>query len=230
MKHVYVAIPVEPFEPFAQSPPSRRTEPTVDTAHPTRHDHGARDNRLKNSDKETVSCHLPDGGPLRRQHKVPCFGAGSLLGISFSVLGFYVQETFHFASIFGYSLAWSCLTSVASYGFFVAISSSLSSSSNDEDRYSQEQVRSMEYCFALGVFLGFCTTCTVTDVLLGMPAKNILLTVAVAVAWALVMAACGGGNNDNTEEEAEGENEDVGDDLARVFIPQKETRLPLIIV
>jgi hypothetical protein len=210
MKHVYVAIPVEVFEPQVAE---------------ARHGRDARDHEPTRVAKESG-----DGGRWHR-HQVACFGAGSLLGIGFSVLGFRVQETFHFASIFGYSLAWSCFTSIASYGIFTALLSCLPSSSslpNANASTSQDRrVRSMEYSFALGVFLGFCAACTVTDVLLGMPLKNILLTVTVAAAWALVMAYFGGANN-----ESEDDNEcfDGGDELVRVVVPQKGTRLPLVIV
>jgi hypothetical protein len=44
-----------------------------------------------------------------------------------------------------------------------------------------------EYHVALGVFLGFCVACTVTDYIYGMSYGNILVTVVIAIMWACLM-------------------------------------------
>ena len=60
----------------------------------------------------------------------------------------------------------------------------------------------LEYYFALGVFLGFCLACTVTDCLLGMPLRSIVVTVTVAITWALLMVYCGSAEYDDEEVES----------------------------
>jgi len=50
--------------------------------------------------------------------KAGCFAVGALLGIAFSVAGFYLQEVYHFRHILWYSLCWSCLTSASAYVAF----------------------------------------------------------------------------------------------------------------
>jgi hypothetical protein len=63
----------------------------------------------------------------------------------------------------------------------------------EADMHQNEQVVmsfQTEYAFAIGVFLGFCASCTVTDVLYGISLQCVVLTVVVAVAWASLMLYC----------------------------------------
>lgn len=120
-----------------------------------------------------------------------CFFVGSLIGIISSMTGFLLQQHFQFESILAFALTWSCVTSVTSYllfyGFFFT-----------EAELHINSPSSLEYYFALGVFLGFCVCCTGTDVLIGMPAQSILLTVMVGILWALLMMYCAGHNASRT--------------------------------
>jgi hypothetical protein len=221
-KHVYVAIPIDVM--LREHLPLT-TEPSSSWQH--------------HPERQPPSAAAGPGA----SHPFAYFAVGSLLGILFSAAGFWIQEAFRFANIFWYSLAWSCLTSVASYAIFYGWtvccpSSSSSVAAAAESAAGPTSSRSTtvksEYHFALGVFLGFCLACIVTDVLLRMPLKSILMTVAIAVAWAGVMAYCGTLEDDDGVDE---EGEDAIED-GRVARPtaallqgeRKGTVLPLVIV
>lgn len=113
--------------------------------------------------------------------KALCFVIGSLLGIVFSMTGFYIQEQYQFQHILYYSLSWSCFTSAFAYiAFFFWM----------YDENDEKKLEVTEFYFALGVFLGFCGACTTTDIVLGMPWQSIVVTVLVALCWAMLMAYC----------------------------------------
>jgi len=133
------------------------------------------------------------------------FGAiGAMLGVMFSLTGFFVQETFKFERILWYSLGWSCLTSFTSYLLYCGLMTIQPEEVGTEDVDPEQQQRQhsdsgpeehedeedLEYSFALGVFAGFCFACTCTDLVLGMPMRSILGTVAVALLWAALMTRC----------------------------------------
>lgn len=122
--------------------------------------------------------------------KALCFLGGSVLGMIFSIAGFYIQEHFQFEQILWYSLVWSCFTSASAYlAFYFWMMG------NSEDSEDERRLEVTEYYFALGVFLGFCGSCTATDVVLGMPWQSIMVTVIVAICWALLMAYCAGSDD-----------------------------------
>lgn len=153
---------------------------------------------------------------IRRPSSKFYFLVGSVIGIGFSVLGFYVQDTFQFESIHWYSLGWSCFTSLAAYLMFYCC---MREKSEMSEAPLNRQVLSLEYFFALGVFLGFCVACTAIDILLGMPVRSIVLTVTVAIMWALLMAYCGSVDGDDED--------DVDNTITK---PCTGTLLPIMIV
>lgn len=79
-----------------------------------------------------------------------------------------------------FALLWSGSTGITSYLSFTALHKvCLATPSLNQEH--------LEYFFALGVFAGFCTACTITDVRYGLPLSSILMTFVVACAWALLM-------------------------------------------
>jgi hypothetical protein len=100
-----------------------------------------------------------------------------------------------------FSLAWSSLTSIAAYLFF-GIFWSIVLYMNQESVHFNElssdafMVDVLEYHYALGVFLGFCLACTVTDVLHGMPWFSVLSTLGIALLWAKLMMWFASKNSD----------------------------------
>ena len=128
--------------------------------------------------------------------RVLTFLGGMILGCVFSVMGF--NELFsNYRDVLGkkvvlFSLAWSSLTSVAAYLFFGIFWSAVlyfhqESVHFDELSSDAFMVDVLEYHYALGVFLGFCLACTVTDVLHGMPWFSVLSTLFIALLWAKLM-------------------------------------------
>jgi hypothetical protein len=222
-KHVYVAIPIDvmlrehlPLTADSSSSSSSRQQDGVADDSPVEHQR--------------------QPSPSR---PFAYFAVGAVLGILFSVVGFYLQETFRFANIFWYSLAWSCLTSVASYALFYGWTVFCDGSRRRQSHPGSNAAATtsasvkLEYHFALGVFLGFCLACIVTDVFLQMPLKSILMTIAIAVAWAGVMAYCGSLEGDDDDEPCDADNN--GHVLARptaaIFRGERKgTVLPLVIV
>ena len=126
------------------------------------------------------------------------FGIGALLGIAFSVVGFhlllneYSLASWSRTQVVLFALAWSSVTGLASYTMFSAT------------HYHVLQTPSslwerLEYCFALGVFLGFCMACTVTDIQFGLPMSSVFLTLAVAIVWTVFMMAFAASSPDQVE-------------------------------
>jgi hypothetical protein len=137
-----------------------------------------------------------EGDLPRRMIRVLTFLGGMILGVCFSIMGF--NELFHnYRDVSGkkvvlFSLAWSSLTSIAAYlffGIFWSIVLYLKQESVHFTELSSDafMVDVLEYHYALGVFLGFCLACTVTDVLHGMPWFSVLSTLAIALLWAKLM-------------------------------------------
>jgi hypothetical protein len=140
--------------------------------------------------------------------KVLNFLTGLCVGVMFSCAGFAVLiqhwHTMGHKDVMLFSIVWSSVTSVAAYllfsllyigtcSYFGPTTSSCRSNltlavSNALE--SERTISMLEYCFAVGVFLGFCGACTWTDVAYGMPASSILLTVVVATVWATLMVYC----------------------------------------
>lgn len=127
---------------------------------------------------------------------------GSLIGVASAVAGLYLLNgglDFPSCHVFLFALVWSSITAATAYGVFaivIQLQSSYFQSSNDNSIIDDEAAQSQpadpltEYNFALGVFVGFCSTCTVHDALSGVPYISILCTAGVAVAWAVFMAIC----------------------------------------
>jgi hypothetical protein len=141
---------------------------------------------------------------------------GCVLGVSFSVSGFYLLVT-HWPimtswSVLSYSLVWSSATSAAAYilfglawsicgiekrsGRLVNANDDDSDSDDEEDDteendiYIDRMAHQAEYYFAMGVFIGFCGASTVTDIMFGMSWFNIAVTVVIALVWASIMMHC----------------------------------------
>lgn len=154
-------------------------------------------------------------------HKAANFFLGVLIGMGFSVLGFHAlmhQFTLGLWSrtqVVLFALAWSTITGVSAYSIFAtAHYYVLCTPGAFWER--------LEYYFALGVFLGFCAACTVTDVRFGLPMSSILLTLAVAIVWTMLMMAFAA----NTGSDEEPEHGVVKSRRRR----QKGTVLPLVMV
>ncbi|KAL7558328.1 hypothetical protein ACA910_019358 [Epithemia clementina (nom. ined.)] len=78
-----------------------------------------------------------------------------------------------------FGMAWSCLKSI--YRDMPKVYASL-----DEEDFQSN----MQFYYVLGVFMGFCSVCTINDIVYGIPWTGIALTVAVTVVWTLVVAWC----------------------------------------
>jgi hypothetical protein len=139
------------------------------------------------------------------------FLTGICVGVVFSCLGFNVLiQHWHNmgqTDVMLFSVMWSSVTSVAAYLLFSALYAATSCfcGRNSTTMESTKTVSILEYCFAVGVFLGFCGACTWTDVAYGMPTESILLTVAVAALWACLMIYCAFASAPSEEEEEEEE-------------------------
>jgi hypothetical protein len=170
-------------------------------------------------EKTTTRADLPRG-----MIRVLTFLGGMILGVCFSIMGF--NELFHnYRDVSGkkvvlFSLAWSSLTSIAAYLFF-GIFWSIVLYMNQESIHFNElssdtfMVDVLEYHYALGVFLGFCLACTVTDVLHGMPWFSVLSTLGIALLWAKLMMWFASKNSSA---------------CAKAQMKQKGTTLPLMMV
>ena len=119
-----------------------------------------------------------------------CFGVvAALLGLLWLVSGSpaAVLGNHHEKSslgIFCFALAWSSATAITAYAVFTLI---LRCFGDDKDAEEQESEPQAEYNFALGVFAGFCATCTVHDAAHGVPLTSLLLTAGIAAFWGLLM-------------------------------------------
>lgn len=118
------------------------------------------------------------------------FVFGATLGIVFSGVGFYVHQVLVKESLFLFAISWSIFTSSSAYLLFHATAHL--SGEVDEPDLSDDDWQAAEYYYALGVFLGFCLTCTAVDIVIGMPLVSIGLTLVVAVVWSGVMMKCAG--------------------------------------
>ncbi|KAL7558326.1 hypothetical protein ACA910_019356 [Epithemia clementina (nom. ined.)] len=131
-----------------------------------------------------------------RDFRVTPFLSGASIGVLFSVLGFRILLAYQgdnsYKNIFLFALIWSTVTSTAAYAVFgMAWSYMMSVYSEIPQVYAslvdEDFLADMEYYFALGVFIGFCAACTVSDIIYGLPWTGVMLTVAVAFLWTLVM-------------------------------------------
>jgi hypothetical protein len=143
--------------------------------------------------------------------KILNFLMGLCTGVLFSCAGFVVLvhhwHNMDQTDIILFSVIWSSVTSIAAYVLFSLLYIGTccyfgSNSSCSASLESQQTISILEYCFAVGVFLGFCGACTWTDVAYGMPASSVFLTVVVASLWACLMVYCAmatSGNNSDDE-------------------------------
>ena len=130
------------------------------------------------------------------EHRTAPFLSGSLIGVIFSLLGFRILLTHQgsgtYMNIFLFALIWSTVTSTVAYFVFGSVWSYLMDKYRDipllYNSFTDEDfLADMEYYFALGVFIGFCAACTVSDIIYGLPWTGVILTVLVAFLWTLVM-------------------------------------------
>eukprot|EP00527_Entomoneis_sp_CCMP2396_P002183 CAMPEP_0198144782 /NCGR_PEP_ID=MMETSP1443-20131203/18644_1 /TAXON_ID=186043 /ORGANISM="Entomoneis sp., Strain CCMP2396" /LENGTH=188 /DNA_ID=CAMNT_0043808245 /DNA_START=91 /DNA_END=657 /DNA_ORIENTATION=- len=134
--------------------------------------------------------------PLRsKDYKLAPFLAGSVIGAIFSILGFRVlinhQGDDSYKNIFLFAFLWSTVTSAFAYVVFGILWSALLKKYQDTELQRSladyEFLADIEYYFALGVFIGFCFVCTVSDVFYGLPWVGVTLTIFVACLWTMVM-------------------------------------------
>lgn len=163
--------------------------------------------------------------------KVLNFLMGVCIGVIFSCLGFRVLiqhwDTMGHTDVMLFSVVWSSVTSVAAYMLFSLLYictccffGSKSNSTAAACTESPQMISILEYCFAVGVFLGFCGACTWTDVAYGMPTSSILLTVLVAALWACLMIYCAIATtkDDDDEEQEPAQRRRRGTVLPLVFV------------
>jgi hypothetical protein len=139
-------------------------------------------------DNETSPESTADNASIPFSHKTCNFLLGALIGMAFSVLGFRVLLNEYSLALWSrpqvvlFALVWSSITGIVAYMIFMAT-----------HYYALDTPYALwerlEYFFAMGVFLGFCAACTVTDVKIGLPLSSILLTLAVAIVWTMLMMA-----------------------------------------
>jgi len=111
---------------------------------------------------------------------------GLIVGAAFSVFGFQVlvndvslSEWSHLQVVL-FALGWSTITGVSSYTIFLGVHCCGLSTPTDI-------IEGLEYYFAIGVFIGFCIACTVTDIRYGLPLHSIFLSLSLACAWIALM-------------------------------------------
>jgi hypothetical protein len=164
--------------------------------------------------------------------KILNFLAGICIGVIFSCLGFRVLvehwHTMGQTDVMLFSVIWSSVTSAAAFILFSILYTATcyyfgSNNSTAACLESTKTIAILEYCFAVGVFLGFCGACTWTDVVYGMPTSSILLTVVVAALWASLMIYCAFATS-KSEQEAEDK------EIAQRRIGRRGTVLPLVFV
>lgn len=116
---------------------------------------------------------------------------GSLVGMLSAFVGLYCLDAVvnlpTKASVVWYSFTWSLCTALLAYSLFHgsrAIFRLCQGSVSKTDVYIHNRV---ERFFCLGVFLGFCLTCTVHDAANGFPLVDIVITIFTASLWALLM-------------------------------------------
>jgi len=168
------------------------------------------DDNHNNSDlKESLLPPSPTDGK-KDDHESPSafllLFTGSFLGVVAAILGLLWlgnspstvlsnQEKSSFA-VFWFALAWSSATAFTAYTVFSIMARSFGRSKereegdyNDQNRdnSSDGNEQNCEYKFALGVFLGFCATCTVHDATHGVPITSLLFTAGLAAFWGLLM-------------------------------------------
>jgi hypothetical protein len=159
-----------------------------------------------------------DGHEITTSHKICNFFLGTLIGMAFSVSGFHLLLHKYSLAIWNpyqvilFALGWSSVTGIVAYLCFMAV------------HYYGFQTpykvwERLEYYFAMGVFLGFCAACTITDVVFGLPMRSILVTLTVAFAWALLMMTCA--TNNSTDDD---------DSKGRCRHISKGTVLPMVMV
>lgn len=134
---------------------------------------------------------------LDRSYSLKPFVFGMIVGFAcYCLVDSRVVPNLDFRNVLLNSLAtallWSTITSLLAYGIFWATWMLLERQETREEEnnnlfQSQEFFEQVEYYFTLGVFLGFCTACTVDVILFGIPFLGVMSMVFVAFLWTLVM-------------------------------------------
>eukprot|EP00522_Entomoneis_paludosa_P012252 CAMPEP_0172450436 /NCGR_PEP_ID=MMETSP1065-20121228/8772_1 /TAXON_ID=265537 /ORGANISM="Amphiprora paludosa, Strain CCMP125" /LENGTH=188 /DNA_ID=CAMNT_0013202217 /DNA_START=20 /DNA_END=586 /DNA_ORIENTATION=+ len=129
------------------------------------------------------------------KYKTLPFIGGSIIGAAFSIIGFrlLIETQGHdsYKNIFLFALLWSTVTSTVAYIFFGLLWTALLQAYQNTKVYKiladYDFLADIEYYFALGVFIGFCFACTISDIVYGLPWVGVTLTIVVAGLWTLVM-------------------------------------------
>jgi len=120
------------------------------------------------------------------KYHVMSFAGGSAIGALMSIIAFQVLagilDGMNSTQVFFYSIGSAALTSIIAYVVFCAVTSNYNMSSTNA-----EFVDKFEIFYAIGVFLGFCSACEVSDLLSGTPVVSVALTVVMSFIWAGVM-------------------------------------------
>ena len=164
--------------------------------------------------------------------------SGSVLGVIAAVLGLLwlahsrdsaaqqhnqqpQEQHYPPLTIFWFALVWSSATAITAFCVFNATMRRFSYSATSTTTTTNNKQQSDEYSFALGVFAGFCATCTAHDATHGVPITSLLVTAGLALFWGLLMACSArGGGGDGVAEEEEEEEE--------TCTPRRGTHLPMI--
>lgn len=122
------------------------------------------------------------------------FFMGTTLGVVFSTAGFeLLLKGIVAPTTTLYIVGFSCIWSFGTYFLAYLLFEVLHPNNNGQktcDHCSEQstlQHECWEYVYALGVFIGFCFACVVTDVHYGMPVRSLTWTLGSAVIWLLFM-------------------------------------------
>uniref|UniRef100_A0A7S2Y222 Transmembrane protein n=1 Tax=Entomoneis paludosa TaxID=265537 RepID=A0A7S2Y222_9STRA len=128
-----------------------------------------------------------------QKHSLKPFFFGMMIGLAcYCLVDSNLIPSFQLQNVLVNSLAtalmWSTITSALAYGIFWSVWTVMERSvSEGSILENQDFFEHMEYYFTLGVFLGFCTACTVDVILFGIPLLGVMSMVLVAFLWTLVM-------------------------------------------
>ena len=164
----------------------------------------------KDAHEELTQALLNEPTPENPDHtsSVPSCGCSGMHFVIGSVMGVLCYSTIHtiilpylpscgnaFADSAISALIWSAITTVTAYSLwfgFIAVYRSCAARlpaemTDDECQFWED----MEYFYAVGVFLGFSTSCIVSLALVGVPPPYLLAVIVSAFIWCRIMAWMG---------------------------------------
>lgn len=159
-------------------------------------------------------------------HKTVNFLTGSWIGMALSFLGFHVLVNHASITLWSrlqvvlFALTWSSITGLVAYLSFMAVH--VFALNTPTAVWTK-----LEFHFAQGVFLGFCSACVLTDIIYGFPVRSVLLMVAVSLSWPILMIACDQLTSEARERPQKGHTSSTG---TITTASNKGTMLPMVMV